>query len=92
MADFLAAKIGLSFCAWAFSCGAWGRHSSCVERVSHCGAFLLQSTGSGALQASTVTAHGLSRSCGAQAYFVLDMWTLPRSGIEPICPALTGRF
>ena len=43
------------------------------------------------VQASTVTVHGLS-SCGAQAYLSLDMWNLPRSGIEPICPALTGRF
>ena len=42
-------------------------------------------------QASTVTAHGLS-SCGTQAYLSLDMWNLPRSGTEPICPALTGRF
>ena len=30
--------------------------------------------------------------CGAQAWLLCGMWDLPRSGIEPMCPALTGRF
>ena len=35
--------------------------------------------------------HGLS-SCGLLAYFPLGMWNLPGPGIEPVPPALAGRF
>ena len=52
---------------------------------------------------SVVVAHGLSScglwvlesrfsSCGAQAQLLHDMWNLPGPGIEPMSPALTGRF
>ena len=41
--------------------------------------------------ASVVGAHGLS-TCGAWAQPLCDMWNLPRSGIEPMSPALAGRF
>ena len=34
---------------------------------------------------------GLS-SCGAQAQFPHGMWSLPRSGIKPVSPALADRF
>ena len=34
---------------------------------------------------------GLS-SCGAQAQFPHGMWSLPRSGIKPVSPALAGGF
>ena len=31
-------------------------------------------------------------SCGAWAYLLRGMWDCPRSGIEPVSPALAGRF
>ena len=42
-------------------------------------------------QASGVAAHGLS-SCGSQAQWLRGMWNLPEPGIEPMFPALAGRF
>ena len=53
--------------------------------------------------ASVVVAHGLSScgswalerwlsSCGAQAYLLRGMWDLPGPGLEPVSPALAGRF
>ena len=55
------------------------------------------------MQASEVAPHGLSsygswslehrlRSCGAQAYFLLNMEDPTQPGIEPVSPALAGRF
>ena len=35
--------------------------------------------------------HRLS-SCGARAYLLCGMWDLPRPGLEPVSPALAGRF
>jgi len=35
--------------------------------------------------------HGLS-SCGAQASLFCGIWDLPGSGMEPVLPALAGRF
>ena len=32
------------------------------------------------------------RSCGTWAYLLHSMWSLPRAGIEPVSPALTGRL
>ena len=31
-------------------------------------------------------------SCGAQAYLLHGMWAFPGLGIEPMSPALAGRF
>ena len=41
--------------------------------------------------ASLVVEHGLS-SCGTWAQSLRGMWDLPGSGIEPVSPALAGRF
>ena len=53
-------------------------------------------------RALVVVAHGLSScgswalehrlSCGAQAWLLCSMLDLPGPGIEPMSPALTGRF
>ena len=72
---------------------------------SHCSGFSLQSTGSRALQASLVTAGGLSNcgsgsgapehklnSCGSGALELRSMWNLSRPGIKPRSSALAGRF
>ena len=41
--------------------------------------------------ASAVAARGLNR-CGAWAQLLQRMWDLPRSGIEPVSPALAGKL
>ena len=66
----------LCCCAWAFS--------SCGARASQCSSFsrcVVWATGCA----------GLS-SCGTWAQLPLGMWDFPRPGIEPVCPALAGRF
>ena len=46
--------------------------------------------------ASLVAEHRLQTrrlsSCGSQAQSLRGMWDLPRPGLEPVCPALAGRF
>ena len=42
-------------------------------------------------QASIVEVCGLS-SCGTQVYLTQGTWNLPRSGTEPVSPALIGKF
>lgn len=74
---FLAA-LGLRCCTRAFS--------SCSSE--HSGfllwwLLLLQSPGSRMLGPS---------SCGAQTWLLPGIWNLPGPGIEPVCPALAGRF
>ena len=32
------------------------------------------------------------RSCGAPAQLLRGMWGLPKPGLKPVCPALTGGF
>ena len=77
-----------------FSCGAWVSHGN---GFSCCGARALGT------QFSVVAAHRLSScgsralelrlsSCGAQALLLHGMWDLPGPGIEPMSPALAGRF
>ena len=55
------------------------------------------------MQASVVVAQGLSNcgswalehslsSCGARAELLPGMWDLPGPGLEPVSPALAGRF
>ena len=80
---FLAA-LGLHHCVWAFSavCGEWGLLCSCstgflLSSFSYCVALALWRTS--------------FSSCGTQAYSS-GMWSLPRPGIEPVSPALQGRF
>ena len=65
--------------------------------LPRCMGFLLQgpllfrrSTGSG-LTGSSSHSTGVSH-CDAWAWFPRGMWELPRPGVEPVSPALTGRF
>ena len=58
---------------------ASGRHSSLrCAGVSPSRPLLLQSTG--------------SSNCGSRAQLLRGMWDLPRPGLEPVSPALAGRF
>ena len=71
--------LGLRFCTRAFSsCGKWGPLFIVVR-------------GPLTIAASLVAEHRLS-SCGSQAYLLHGMWDLPRPGLEPVSPALAGRF
>ena len=70
-------------CGFFSSCREWGLLCGCGAQASHPGDFSLRSTGS--------TVRGL-HSCGTWAYLLRGMWDLLRSGIEPMSPALAGRF
>ena len=48
------------------------------------------------IAASLVVEHRLQTrrlsSCGSQTQLLRGMWDLPRPGLEPVSPALAGRF
>ena len=78
------AVLGLRFCARAFSsCGKWGP-------------LLIAMRGPLTIAASPVAEHRLQTrrlsNCGSRAQLLRGMWDLPRPGLEPVCPALSGRF
>ena len=76
--------LGLSFCARAFS--------SCSKR----GPLFIAVRGPLTVAASLVVEHRLQTrrlsSCGSRAQLLRGMWDLPRPGLEPMSPALAGRF
>ena len=73
------AMLGLRFCARAFSsCGERGPLFIAVRGPLTIGAFL-------------VAERRLS-NCGSRAQLLRGMWDLPRPGLEPVSPALAGRF
>ena len=76
--------LGLRFCARAFS--------SCGKR----GPLFIAVRGSLTIAASLVAEHRLQTrrlsSCGSRAQLLRGMWDLPRPGLEPVSPALAGRF
>ena len=78
------AVLGLLFCARAFS--------SCGKR----GPLFIAVRGPLAIVASLVAEHRLQTrrlsSCGSRAQLLRGMWDLPRPGLEPMFPALAGRF
>ena len=78
------AVLGLHFCARALS--------SCGER----GPLFIAVHGPLAIAASLDAEHRLQKrrlsSCGARASLLRGMWDLPRPGLEPVFPALAGRF
>ena len=78
------AVLGLRCCARAFS--------SCGKR----GPLFIAVRGPLTIAASLVAEHRLQThrlsSCGSRAYLLHDMWDLPRPGLEPVSPALVGRF
>ena len=79
------AVLGLRFCARAFSsCGKWGP------------LFFIAVRGPLTVAASLVAEHRLQTrrlsNCGSRAWLLRGMWDLPRPGLEPVSPALAGRF
>ena len=78
------AVLGLRFCARDFSsCGKWGPLFITVCRPP-------------IIVASLVAEHRLQTrrlsNCGSQAQLLRGMWDPPRPGLEPVSPALAGRF
>ena len=78
------AVLGLRFCARAFpNCGKRG---PCFIAVH----------GPLTTAASLVAGHRLQTrrlsNCGSWAQLLRGMWDLPRPGLEPVFPALAGRF
>ena len=76
--------LGLRFCARAFS--------SCGKR----GPLFIAVRGPLTIAASPVAEHRLQTrrlsSCGSRAQLLHSMWDPPRPGLEPVSPALAGRF
>ena len=78
------AVLGLRFCVRAFSsCGKWGPLFITVLRPL-------------TIAASLVAEHRLQMrrlsNCGSRGQLLCGMWDLPRPGLEPVSPALAGRF
>ena len=76
--------LSLRFCVRAFSsCGKWGPLFIAVR-------------GPLTIAASLVAEHRLQTrrlsNCGSRAQPLRGMWDLPRPGLEPVSPALAGRF
>ena len=79
------AVLCLRFCARAFS--------SCGKR----GPLFIAVRGPLTIAASLVAEeHGLQTcrlsNCGSRAQLLRGVWDLPRPGLEPVSPALAGRF
>ena len=78
------AVLGLRFCARAFS--------SCGKR----GPLFIAVRGPLIIAASLAAEHRLQTrrlsNCGSRAQPLRGMWDLPRPGLEPVSPALAGRF
>ena len=78
------AVLGLRFCVRVFS--------SCGKR----GPLFIAMRGPLTIAASLVVEHRLQTrrlsNCGSWAQLLCGMWDLPRPGLEPVCPALAGRF
>ena len=78
------AMLGLRFCARAFtSCGK-------------CGPLFIAVRGPLTIAASLAAEHRLQTrrlsNCGSRAQPLRGTWDPPRPGLEPVFPALTGRF
>ena len=76
--------LGLRFCVRAFS--------SCGKR----GPLFIAVRGPLTVAASLVAEHRLQTrrlsNCGSRVQLLCGMWNLPRPGLEPVSPALAGRF
>ena len=78
------AVLGLRFCGRVFS--------SCSER----GPLFIAVRGPLTVVASLVAEHRLQTrrlsNCGSRASSLRGMWDPPKPGLEPVSPALAGRF
>ena len=96
------AALGLRFCARAFSsCGERGPLFIAVRgpltiAASPVAEHRLQTRGPLTIAASPVAEHRLQTrrlsNCGSRAQLLRGTWDLPKPGLEPVSPALAGRF
>ena len=78
------AVLGLRFCVRAFSsCGEWGPLFIAVRGPLTIAASLVAEQRLQTLRLS---------SCDSRAQLLRGMWDPPRPGLEPVSPALAGRF
>ena len=78
------AVLGLRFRARALSsCGKWGPLFIAVRGPLIIAAFLVAEH---RLQTRRLS------NCGSRAQLLRSMWDRPRPGLEPVSPALAGRF
>ena len=93
------AVLGLRFCARAFS--SWRRAGAtlrCGARASHCGGFSRCRARALGARASVAAAHELSSrgsralECRLCSSYSAASGIFPEPGIEPVSPALAGRF
>ena len=78
------AVLGLHFCARAFSsCGKW-----VPLFIAVCRPLII----AGSLVAELRLQTRRLSNCGSWAELLRGMWDLPRPGLEPVSPALAGRF
>ena len=89
---FIFSCVGSSFRARAFSsCGKRGPLFIVVR-----GPLFIAVSGPLTITAPPIAGHRLQTrrlsSCGSQAQLLHGMWDLPRPGLEPVSPALAGRF
>ena len=95
---YLFTHFGCAGCSlWAFS--HWDQLrllSSCSAWACHCRGFSYWGARRiGHMDFSSCVSQALEHkfsSCGTQVYVFCCMWDAPRSGMEPVSPALTGRF
>ena len=72
---------------WASHCGGF---SCCRARaLGHTGSVVVAC---GLYSCSMRALECRPSSCGPWAYLLRGMWDLPRPGLEPVSPALEGRF
>ena len=74
-----------------------GLLSSCGAQASHCSAFCggpraPRHAACGLSSCGALALHSSLSDCGTWAELLRGMWDLPKSGTEPMSPALTGRF
>ena len=89
---FIFGCVGSSFRARAFSsCGKRGPLFIAVR-----GPLFIAVRGPFTIAAPPVAGHRLQTrrlsSCGSRAQLLRGTWDLPRPGLEPVSPALAGRF
>ena len=74
-------------CVWASGCGAF---SCCGAQAIGTWTLVVVARGFSSCGLRTLE-YGLG-SCGALLYLPRSMWDFPGPGIEPVSPALQGRF
>ena len=89
---FIFGCVGSSVLARAFS--SYGKRGPLLIAVH--GPLFIAVRGPLTIAAPPVAGHRLQTrrlsSCGSRAQMLRGMWDLPRPGLEPVSPALAGRF